>query len=232
MVGECVSRHSLLKVSTRANWLRLAYYLRYLLPYGIKRNGVLGVSSGSSVVAQYVHSAKYATHSHATHSLGQQRCPFRPRLHHPGHTILYCFAAKKKHAKCQDFARFPAGVPRVPAVHTSLYGNATFNAVSYAGERKGKGKKRSERIAGIHFSAQLMLIIQAYLCRGLTEEMPENVPFLHSESSHSLPTQPTDTILALNDSRFVSCTRMCLYPCKSQCAQIDGGQSSPWLPKP
>jgi hypothetical protein len=35
---------------------------------------------------------------------------------------------------------------------------------------------------------------------GLTEEMPENVPFLHSESCHSLPTQPTDTILALNES--------------------------------
>ena len=31
---------------------------------------------------------------------------------------------------------------------------------------------------------------------------------------------------------IVSCTRMCLYPCKSQCAQIDGGRSSPWLPKP
>ena len=36
--------------------------------------------------------------------------------------------------------------------------------------------------------------------RGLTEEMPENVPFLHSESCHSLPTQPTDTILALIES--------------------------------
>ena len=36
--------------------------------------------------------------------------------------------------------------------------------------------------------------------RGLTEEMPENVPFLHSESCHSLPTQPTDTILAYNES--------------------------------
>jgi hypothetical protein len=27
------------------------------------------------------------------------------------------------------------------------------------------------------------------------EEMPENVPFLHSEFCHSLHTQPTDTIL-------------------------------------
>ena len=38
--------------------------------------------------------------------------------------------------------------------------------------------------------------------RGLTEEMPENVPFLHSESCHSLHTQPTDTILALNESWY------------------------------
>jgi len=38
------------------------------------------------------------------------------------------------------------------------------------------------------------------LQRGLTEEMSKYVPFLHSEPSHSLPTQPTDTILALNES--------------------------------
>jgi len=36
--------------------------------------------------------------------------------------------------------------------------------------------------------------------RGLTEEMSKYVHFLHSESRHSLPTQPTDTILALNES--------------------------------
>jgi cytochrome c553 len=36
--------------------------------------------------------------------------------------------------------------------------------------------------------------------RGLTEEISKYVPFLHSESSHSLPTQPNDTILALNES--------------------------------
>jgi len=30
--------------------------------------------------------------------------------------------------------------------------------------------------------------------------MSKYVPFLHSESSHLLPTQPTDTILALNES--------------------------------
>ena len=36
--------------------------------------------------------------------------------------------------------------------------------------------------------------------RGLTGEMSKYVPFLHSESSHLLPTQPTDTILALNES--------------------------------
>jgi len=37
----------------------------------------------------------------------------------------------------------------------------------------------------------------AFSQRGLTEEMPENVPFLHSESCQSLHTQPTDTTLAL-----------------------------------
>jgi hypothetical protein len=36
--------------------------------------------------------------------------------------------------------------------------------------------------------------------RGLTGEMSKYVPFLHSESSHSLPTQPTETVLALNES--------------------------------
>jgi len=36
--------------------------------------------------------------------------------------------------------------------------------------------------------------------RGLTWEMSKYVPFLHSESSHLLSTQPTDTILALNKS--------------------------------
>jgi hypothetical protein len=38
--------------------------------------------------------------------------------------------------------------------------------------------------------------------RGLTEEMSKYVPFLHSESSHSLPIQPTDTVLALNESLY------------------------------
>jgi hypothetical protein len=69
--------------------------------------------------------------------------------------------------------------------------------------------------------------------RGMTGEMSKYVPFLHSESSHLLPTQPTDTILALNESWYCKLHEdVLIYPCKSQCAQLDGGQSPPWLPKP
>ena len=42
--------------------------------------------------------------------------------------------------------------------------------------------------------------IYVFSQRGLTGEMSKYVTFLHSESSHLLPTQPTDTTLALNES--------------------------------
>ena len=45
-----------------------------------------------------------------------------------------------------------------------------------------------------------LLVLYLLYQRGLTGEMSKYMPFLHSESSHSLPTQPTDTILALNES--------------------------------
>jgi len=48
-------------------------------------------------------------------------------------------------------------------------------------------------------SKSLYFLTQIYQ-RGLTEEMSKYVLFMHSESSHSLPTQPTETILALNES--------------------------------
>jgi len=48
-----------------------------------------------------------------------------------------------------------------------------------------------------HFT---LAVLCPFCQRGLTEEMPEIVPFWHSESCHSLHTQPTDTILALNES--------------------------------
>ena len=47
---------------------------------------------------------------------------------------------------------------------------------------------------------KLLTDIHQIYQRGSTGEMSKYVPFLHSESSHSLPTQPTDTILALNES--------------------------------
>jgi len=49
-------------------------------------------------------------------------------------------------------------------------------------------------------AARAMLDCPAISQRGLTGEMSKYVPFLHSESIHLLPTQPTDTILALNES--------------------------------
>ena len=61
----------------------------------------------------------------------------------------------------------------------------------------------------------------------------KNVPFLHPEASHSLPPQLIDTIFKLKMKACnINCTRVCLYPSKLLCAQIDRGWRSPWPSRP
>jgi hypothetical protein len=62
---------------------------------------------------------------------------------------------------------------------------------------------------------------------GMTEDMPENVHYCTLNPANHCPLSQLKPSWLYMKADIVSCTRMCLYPCKSQCEQIDGGQSSP-----